>query len=105
MVDSSNGETGPTAPVSHQKRCERSAMNAIEIEQKCREFNEADRYPAAHNSLVNGWRRHVVECLNALKQLFAEGSRAPWTVHQWPYSESWLEQPFVSRGPTRKQFA
>jgi hypothetical protein len=54
VVDSSNGETGPTAPVSHQKRCERNAMNAIEIEQKCREFNEADRYSAAHNGLVAG---------------------------------------------------
>ena len=55
---------------------------------------------------VNGQRlRHVVECVNALKQLFAEGSRAPWTVHQWPCSESWLERPFVSRGPRRKQFA
>ena len=47
-------ESWATAPVSHQKRHERSATNAIEIERKRREFNEADRYSAAHNGLVAG---------------------------------------------------
>jgi hypothetical protein len=44
----------PAAPVSHQKRPERSATNAIDIERKRRSFNEADRNPAAHNSLLAG---------------------------------------------------
>jgi hypothetical protein len=42
------------APVSHQKWCERSATNTIKIKRKRRKFNEADRYHAAHNGLVNG---------------------------------------------------
>jgi hypothetical protein len=63
VVDSSNGGTGPTAPVSHQKRCERSAMNAMEIERKCREFNEADRYSAAHKGLFAGFNPGGVSCV------------------------------------------
>ena len=43
-----------TAPVSHQKRPNRSATNAIGLRQKDTNINEADRYPAAHNGLVAG---------------------------------------------------
>jgi len=43
-----------TAPVSHQKRCDRNVPNAIEIKQEHRKINEAERYPAAHNGLVSG---------------------------------------------------
>jgi len=44
----------PTAPVSHQKRRERNATNAIEIKQKSSKINESDRYSAAHNGLIAG---------------------------------------------------
>jgi len=43
-----------TAPVSHQKRRDRSATNAIEIKQNCRKINGSGRYSAAHNGLVAG---------------------------------------------------
>jgi len=43
-----------TAPVSHQKRPNRSATNAIGLGQKESNFNEADRYPAAHNGQLAG---------------------------------------------------
>lgn len=43
-----------TAPVSHQKRGERSTTNAIEIKRKRSNINETDRYPAAHNGPVGG---------------------------------------------------
>jgi hypothetical protein len=43
-----------TAPVSHQKRPNRSAGNAIGLKQNDSKINEVDRHPAAHNSLVAG---------------------------------------------------
>jgi hypothetical protein len=43
-----------TAPVSHQKRPQQNATNAIEGKRKLSKINEADRYSAAHNSLVAG---------------------------------------------------
>jgi hypothetical protein len=42
------------APVLHQKRPHWTMTNAIEIGRKCRRFNEALRFPAAHNGLVAG---------------------------------------------------
>jgi hypothetical protein len=50
----SSARAGVTAPVSHQKRPNRSATNEIEFKQKDSKINEADRYPAAHNGLVAG---------------------------------------------------
>jgi hypothetical protein len=50
----SSARTGMTAPVSHQKRANRSAKNAIGLKQKDSNINEADRYPAPHNGLVSG---------------------------------------------------
>jgi len=50
----SSARAGVTAPVSHQKRPNRSATNAIGLKQKDSKINEADRYPAAHNGLVAG---------------------------------------------------
>ena len=47
-------ERAETAPVSHQKRLERNATNAIESKRKCRKINEPARYPVAHNGLVAG---------------------------------------------------
>jgi hypothetical protein len=43
-----------TAPVSHQKRIEQRTTNANEDKQNPRKINEPDRYPVAHNGLVNG---------------------------------------------------
>ncbi len=43
-----------TAPVSHQKRPERSEMNAREIPQMRRKINDDGLYPPAHNGLVAG---------------------------------------------------
>jgi hypothetical protein len=42
------------APVSHQKRPNQSATNAIEFKRKDSKINEADRYSAAHNGPVAG---------------------------------------------------
>jgi hypothetical protein len=47
-------EPSVTAPVSHQKRLNQSATNAIEIKRKLSKTNEPDRYTAALNSLVGG---------------------------------------------------
>jgi len=44
----------PTAPVSHQKRPQQSATNAIKGKRKHSEINEGDRFTAAHNGLVAG---------------------------------------------------
>jgi hypothetical protein len=43
-----------TAPVSHQKRPQQSATNAIKGKPKHSEINEADRFTATHNGLVAG---------------------------------------------------
>jgi hypothetical protein len=43
-----------TAPVSHLKRPQQSATNAIKSKRKQSEINEADRFTAAHNGLVAG---------------------------------------------------
>lgn len=43
-----------TAPVSHQKRAERTTTNAIEINQNRSKINEGVLYPPAHNGLVEG---------------------------------------------------
>jgi hypothetical protein len=40
-----------SAPVSHQKRLERTATNAIELQRKCSKINESDRQSAAHNAV------------------------------------------------------
>jgi hypothetical protein len=45
-----------TAPVSHQKRRNQSATNAIEFKQNDSKINKPDRYSAAHNGLVAGSR-------------------------------------------------
>ncbi|MGJ5242810.1 tyrosine-type recombinase/integrase, partial [Bradyrhizobium oligotrophicum] len=45
------------APVSHQKRPEQTATNAIETERKSRKINEPDQYPPAHTGLVAGSSR------------------------------------------------
>src|ERR1700730_1685758 len=50
----SSARAGVAAPVSHQKRPNRSATNAIGLKQKDSKIDEADRYPAAHNGLVAG---------------------------------------------------
>jgi len=50
----SAARAGVTAPVSHQKRPNRSAGNAIGLKQNDSKINEVDRHPAAHNSLVAG---------------------------------------------------
>lgn len=44
----SSARAGVTAPVSHQKRPNRSATNAVGFE-KYSKINEAGRYSAAHN--------------------------------------------------------
>ncbi|WP_156947286.1 hypothetical protein [Bradyrhizobium sp. WSM3983] len=56
-----SARAGVTAPVSHQKRPNRSATNAIELGRKDSNTNEADRYPAAHNRLIDGLRpaKHI----------------------------------------------
>jgi hypothetical protein len=43
-----------TAPVSHQKRPDRDASNAIKCEQKFSKINEAGHFPTAHNGLIAG---------------------------------------------------
>ena len=43
-----------TAPVSHQKRPQRDATNALDFSQMCRKINGSDLYSAAHNGLVGG---------------------------------------------------
>jgi hypothetical protein len=43
-----------TAPVSHQKRSHRNAMNAINTQRKYSKINDCILYPAAHNGLVAG---------------------------------------------------
>jgi hypothetical protein len=43
-----------TAPVSHQKRPERNATNAVGIQQNREKINELEHYLAAHNGLVAG---------------------------------------------------
>jgi len=42
------------APVSHQKRLNRTVTNAIEPKRKRSKINKAARYPVAHNGLVAG---------------------------------------------------
>jgi hypothetical protein len=49
-----SARAGVTAAVSHQKRPNRSATNAIGLKQKDSKINEVDRYPAAHDGLVAG---------------------------------------------------
>jgi hypothetical protein len=44
----------PIAPVSHQKRPDRNATNAIEIKRKHSKINEAEHHSAAHNGLAAG---------------------------------------------------
>lgn len=51
----SPARAGVAAPVSYEKRPNRSATNAIGLRQKDSNINESDRYPAAHNGLVAGW--------------------------------------------------
>jgi len=53
----------PTAPVSHQKRPQQSATNAIKGKRKHSEINEGDRFTAAHNDLVAGTRRQSLSVL------------------------------------------
>jgi hypothetical protein len=43
-----------TAPVSHQKRPERNATNAVGIQQNRKKINELEHYLATHNGLVAG---------------------------------------------------
>jgi len=54
QVFSGNDITMPAAPVSHQKRPQRTTTNAIKIGRKYRKINEADRYPPARNGLAAG---------------------------------------------------
>jgi hypothetical protein len=56
-------ERGVTAPVSHQKRPNQSATNAIEFKRKDSKINEPDRYSAAHNGLFAGSKPAAVMSL------------------------------------------
>jgi hypothetical protein len=47
-------EQGVAAPVSHQKRPNQKATNAIEFKRKDSKINQPNRYSAAHNGLVAG---------------------------------------------------
>jgi hypothetical protein len=63
-------ESCATAPVSHQKRHQRSATNTIELERNRSKINETDRYSAAHNGLVAGSNpagpTNEINCLSGL---------------------------------------
>lgn len=56
------------APVSHQKRRERSATNAIEFKRKHSKISETDRYSAAHNGPVAGLVRWPAREISRLSQ-------------------------------------
>ena len=70
-----------TAPVSHQKRRDRSATNAIEIKQNCKKINEGGRYSAAHNGLVAGSSPAGPTTLRP--------SGYAWQSHAGPKDEAW----------------
>ena len=57
---------------------------------------------AAHNGLVNADGAKRSNASMRSSSYLLRVSRAPLTVHQWPCSESWLEQPFVSHGRARR---
>jgi len=49
-----SARAGVTTPVAHQKRPNRSAMNAIGLKQNDNKINQADCYPAAHSRWPSG---------------------------------------------------